>query len=45
MLVGFPVPNPNYNVALIAAAVTMGRAVLSGSAPRHGEGELRAATR
>jgi hypothetical protein len=41
VLVGFPVPNPNYNVDLIGATLTLGRAVLSGSAPRHGEGELR----
>jgi hypothetical protein len=41
VLVGFPVPNPGYNVDLIGATLTMGRAVLSGSAPPHEEGELR----
>jgi hypothetical protein len=41
VLVGFPVPNPRYNVDLIGAALTLSRAVLSGSAPRHAEGELR----
>jgi hypothetical protein len=41
VLVGFPVPNPRYNVDLIGATLTLGRAVLSGSAPRTPEGELR----
>jgi Bacterial TSP3 repeat len=33
VLVGFPVPNPDYNVDLIGATLTMGRAVVSRERP------------